>query len=52
MTDISADSASPARPPLTAAQVWLRVLAALVAIAAGIVAAVVVIDQLRTVLAG
>jgi hypothetical protein len=52
MTDDFPVPPSPARTPLTAAQVWLRVLAALVAIAAGVVAAVVVIDQLRTALAG
>jgi hypothetical protein len=50
MTDDS--PSSPARAPLTAAQVRLRLVAALVAIAAGVVAAVVVIDQLRTALAG
>ena len=37
---------------LSASQVGLRVLAALVAIAAGVVAAVVVIDQLRGALGG
>jgi hypothetical protein len=50
MTDDSPSSSPPARAPLTAAQVRLRLLAALVAIAAGVVAAVVVIDQLRTAL--
>jgi hypothetical protein len=50
MTDGSPLSPSPARAPLTAAQVWLRLFAALVAITAGVVAAVVVIDQLRTTL--
>jgi hypothetical protein len=48
MTDPS--PTAPARPPLSAAQIWWRLLAALVAIAAGVVAAVVVIDQLRTAL--
>jgi hypothetical protein len=52
MTDDFHSSSPPARAPLTAVQVWLRILAALVAIAAGVVAAVVVIDQLRTALAG
>jgi hypothetical protein len=42
----------PERTPLTATQVWLRLLTALVALVAGVVAAVVVIDQLRTALAG
>ena len=37
---------------LTASQVGLRVVAALVAIAAGVAAAVVVIDQLRGALGG
>jgi hypothetical protein len=40
------------QPSLTVAQVSLRVFAALVALAAGVVAAVVVIDQLRTALGG
>jgi hypothetical protein len=52
MTDDFPSSSPAARPPLTAAQVRLRLFAALVAIAAGVVAAVVVIDQLRTALAG
>ena len=50
MTEMDDTPDAPA--PLTAAQVRLRVLAALVALAAGVVAAVVVIDQLRTALAG
>lgn len=46
------DSVPSPRAPLTAAQVRLRLLAAVIALAAGIVAAVVVIDQLRTALSG
>jgi hypothetical protein len=42
----------PERTPLTAAQVRLRLLAAAIALAAGIAAAVIVIDQLRTALGG
>jgi hypothetical protein len=50
MTDMHSESTS--RSSLTSAQLWLRLLAAVMALAAGVVAAVIVIDQLRTALAG
>jgi hypothetical protein len=50
MNDMDSDRGS--RAPLTTTQVWLRLLTAMVALGAGVVAAVVVIDQLRTALAG
>jgi hypothetical protein len=46
------DSEPISRAPLTAAQLGLRLLMAVIALAAGIVAAVIVIDQLRTAFAG